>query len=70
MEGQSGEGDMALILKFPSETRALSPAVAARGEGAQILFFTGVRYERAAVAEAKVSRRPRRRRPQRRTKTA
>ena len=61
---------MAVILKFPSETRASPPAVTAQGASAQILFFTGVRYERAAVAETKAPRRPRRRRPQRRTKTA
>ncbi len=60
---------MALILKFPVETRA--PAVPAmQGEGAQILFFTGVRYERAAAAEIKAPRRPRRRRVQRDTKSA
>ena len=60
---------MAVILKFPTEARA--PAVPAmQGKGAQILFFTGVRYERAATAEAKAPRRPRRRRPQRTTKSA
>ena len=40
------------------------------GEGSQILFFTGVRYERAAAAETKAPRRPRPRRPQRDTKSA
>jgi hypothetical protein len=60
---------MAVILKF--RTKARAPAVPAMpGEGAQILFFTGVRYERAAVAATKATRRPRRPRPQRDTKSA
>lgn len=60
---------MAVILKFRSKARA--PAVPAmQGEGAQILFFTGVRYERATAVETKTPRRPRRPRPQRDTKSA
>lgn len=60
---------MAVILKFPTEPRA--PAIPTTGSAcAQILFFTGVRYERAAVVKAKAPRRPRRRRPQRTTKSA
>ncbi|MFN3889000.1 MAG: hypothetical protein ACK4MV_01290 [Beijerinckiaceae bacterium] len=61
---------MASILKFPGEARAPSTPAKKRGEPAQILFFTGVRYERAAAAEEKASRRPRRRRPHTRTKSA
>lgn len=61
---------MAVILRFPREARAPSAPARTGGEGAQILFFTGVRYERAAVAKAKTPRRQRRRRAQRRTKSA
>lgn len=61
---------MALILKFPREARAPSAPAEPRGEGAQILFFTGVRYERAAAAKPKPPRRQRRRRATRRKKSA
>ncbi len=60
---------MAIILKFPTEVR--TPATpATQGAGAQILFFTGVRYERAGAAKVKAPRRPRSRHPQRSTKSA
>jgi hypothetical protein len=61
---------MALIVKFPTETRSPAPVAPPRSESAQILFFTGVRYERAGMVEAKAPRRPRRRRPQPGTKSA
>ncbi len=62
---------MAVILKFPTEVRLAAAPCATAGASAEILFFTGVRYERAgAAAERKPPRRQRRRRPQRRTKTA
>ena len=60
---------MAVILKFPPEART-TDVPARQGEGSQILFFTGVRYERAAADETKAPRRPRPRRPQRDTKSA
>lgn len=68
--GFPGEGDMAQIVKFPSETRTPSSPDLPRTGSAQILFFTGVRYERAALTQAKAPRRPRRRRPQPGTKSA
>lgn len=52
--------DMALIVKFPCEERAATRAIATKGESAQLLFFTGVRYERAADPGAKPPRRRRR----------
>ena len=70
MQDHSGEGDMATILRFPVEARASATAAMQPGESAQILFFTGVRYERVAVAKSKAPRKQRRRRPQRRTKSA
>jgi hypothetical protein len=38
------------ILQFPKRGRALPRSAARRGPPAQILFFTGVRYERQASA--------------------
>lgn len=62
---------MAVILKLPAQARPLSPPRDMAGASAQILFFTGVRYERtSAVAERKAPARQRRRRTQRTTKSA
>jgi hypothetical protein len=66
----TGEGEMVQILQFPSKPQTPSSALHVRGESAQILFFTGVRYERDVVVEKKAPRRSRRRRPQGRTKSA
>ncbi|MBX9760963.1 MAG: hypothetical protein K2Y29_19455 [Beijerinckiaceae bacterium] len=62
---------MAVILKLPTQARSLSPPRDMAGASAEILFFTGVRYERTgAAADRKAPARQRRRRPQRNTKTA
>lgn len=62
---------MAVILKFPSEIRPASLPPVMAGASADILFFTGVRYERAgASADRKPQRRQRRRRTQGHTKSA
>ena len=62
---------MAQIIRFPCKAPADSPGAIVQGASAQILFFTGVRYERAAKeTKKKAPRRQRRRRPQRSTKSA
>lgn len=43
---------MNLIVQFPKRGRALRRSEVRRGPPAQILFFTGVRYERHASAMA------------------
>lgn len=54
---------MAVILKFPKEARALDETSAVQGaQSAQILFFTGVRYERVTAAAPRRQRRARRQR--------
>lgn len=46
---------MALIVKFPSGARTPAPGSAPQGESAQILFFTGVRYERESDVGAEIT---------------
>ena len=44
---------MGEILSFPAKVRRKPQTSSPSGGGAQIVFFTGVRYERAEVPQSK-----------------
>lgn len=61
---------MAVILKFPTEARLAAAPAETGAASAEILFFTGVRYERPGSSATRKPPRRQRRRAQRRTKSA
>ena len=45
---------MSIVVAFPVKSRAMTNRVVCDGSGAEILFFTGVRYERWQDLDAKI----------------